>query len=128
MSLGEGLDTSNLDVKYSLADRRNQSVLMTRSQSMMANEDHVEKHQRRETSSLPGTTTTCSRWVEQHDVYGVPSRDGQEDHVTQRKPTMNGLESRKDTLRERRRKVNSIIDTEIQKDLWKIYFCRQQAE
>ena len=109
MSLGEGLDTSNLDVDYSLADRRNQSVLMTRSGSMMVNEDHVEKHQRRETSSLPDTTTTCSRWVEQHGVCndGVPSGDGQEDHARQRKPTMKGLEYRKDTLRERRRKVNS---------------------
>ena len=109
MSLGEGPDSSNLHVEYSLADKRNQSVLMTRSWSMMVNEDHVEKHQRRETSSLPGTTTTCSRWVEQHGVCndGVPSGDGQEDHVRQRKPTMKGLEYRKDTLRERRRKVNS---------------------
>ena len=103
MSLGERLDT---DLGEPDTDKRNPNGI-TRCQSMMVNEDqHRETWTNiRETSSVPGDSS-CSQWVEQSAREDV-IRHGNRGRATRsRNFTEKGLAYKKETLRERRRKIN----------------------
>ena len=100
MSLGERLDT---DLEDPDTDKRNPNGI-TRCQSMMINEDQHRGNwtKIRETSGVPGDSS-CSQWVRE---IVVPH--GSEGRATRsRKLTEKGLTYKKETLRERRRKINS---------------------
>ena len=103
MSLGERLDT---DLGEPDTDKRNPNGI-TICQSMMVNEDqHRETWTKiRETLSVPGDSS-CSQWVEQSAREDV-IRHGNIGRATRsRNLTEKGLAYKKETLRERRRKIN----------------------
>ena len=94
-------------------DKRNPNGI-TRCQSITVNEDqHRETWTKiRETSSVPGDSS-CSQWVEQsatHSTMQPPEdvmRQGNIGRATRsRNLTEKGLAYKKETLRERRRKIN----------------------
>ena len=103
MSLGERLDA---DLGEPDTDKRNPNGI-ARCQSMMVNEDqHRETWTKiRETSSVPGDSS-CSQWVEQSAWEDV-MRQGNIGRATRsRNLTEKGLAYKKETLTERRRKIN----------------------
>ena len=102
MSLGEGLDDVN--ILDSAADKMNQNVI-PRYQLMIINDEQhlIHDDQGREIHSVPDETT-CSKWVEQSRREAVISDNYQEGS---RKMAMKGLLHKKNTLKERRRKINS---------------------
>ena len=97
--LGEGLDT---DLGDSDTDKRNPNGII-RCQSMMVNEDqHWGNWTKiREISSVPGDSS-CSQWVEQS---AREVRVEQQDLETSNE----GLAYKKETFRERRKKINSRV-------------------
>ena len=74
---------------------------------MMVNEDqHWENWTKvRETSSMPGDSS-CSQWVEKNGREAVIPDVGEGRSTRSRNLTEKGLAYKKETLRERRRKIN----------------------
>ena len=105
MSLCEGLDDVNL--LDSAADKLNQNVIL-RYQSMIINDEQhlINDDQGREIHSVPDEST-CSKWIEQSRREAAISDNCQEGFTRSRKMTMKGLLQKRNTLRERRRKINS---------------------
>ena len=103
MSLGERSDT---DLGEPDADKRNPNGI-TRCRSMMVNEDqHRETWAKiRETSSVPGDSS-CSQWVEQSAREDLIQQSNIGRATRSRNFTEKGLAYKKETLRERRRKIN----------------------
>ena len=103
MSLGERLDA---DLGEPDTDKRNPNGI-ARCQSMMVNEDqHRETWTKiRETSSVPGDSS-CSQWVEQSAREDIIRRGNRGRATRYRNLTEKGLPYKKETLRERRRKIN----------------------
>ena len=87
-------------------DKRNPNGI-ARCQSMMVNEDqHRETWTKiRETSSVPGDSS-CSQWVEQSAREDIIRRGNRGRATRYRNLTEKGLPYKKETLRERRRKIN----------------------
>ena len=104
MSFGERFDT---DLADSHTDKKNLNV-MTRCQSMMINEDQYRENQTkiRETSSL-AIDSSCSQWVEQSVRKNIIPHGSGGRATRSRNLTEKGLEYKKETLRERRRKISS---------------------
>ena len=105
MSLGEGLDDVNL--LDSAADKVNQNVI-PRYQLMIINDEQnlIHDDQGRVIHSVPDEST-CFMLVEQSRREAAISDNYQEGFTISREMTMNGLLHKKNTLRERRRKINS---------------------
>ena len=105
MSLGEGLDDVNL--LDSATDKMNQNVI-PRYQLMIINDEQhlIHEDQGREIHSVPDESR-CSKWVEQSRREAAISNTYQEGFTRSRKMTMKGLLHKKNTLRDRRRKINS---------------------
>ena len=103
MSLGGRLDA---DLGDPDTDKANQNRI-TRCQSMMVNQDqHWENWTKiRETSSMPGSSS-CSQWVEKNGREVAIPDAGEGRSTRSRNLTEKGLEYKKETLRERRRKIN----------------------
>ena len=103
MSLGERLDTDlgEPDTGKSIPNG------ITRYQSMMVNEDqHLETWTKiRKTSSVP-SDSSCSQWVEQSAREDVIRHVSRSRATRSRNLTEKGLAYKKETLRERRRKIN----------------------
>ena len=104
MSLGEGLD--DVSLLDSATDNMNQNVI-PRYQSMIINDEQhlIHDEQGREIHSVPDEST-CSKWVEQSRREAPISDNYQEGFKISRKMTMKGLLHKKNTLKERRRKIN----------------------
>ena len=66
----------------------------------------INDDQGREIHSVPDEST-CSKWVEQSRREAAISDNCQEGFTRSRKTTMKGLLQKRNTLRERRRKINS---------------------
>ena len=98
------LDT---DLEDPDTDKRNPNGI-TRCQSMMVNEDQYQGNwtKIRETSIVPGDSS-CSQWVEQsaREVFIPHGSDGRA--TISRNLTEKGLAYMKETLREKRRKIDS---------------------
>ena len=74
---------------------------------MINEEQHlINDDQGREIHSVPDEST-CSKWIEQSRREATMSDNCQEGFARSRKLTMKGLLHKKQTIRQRRRKINS---------------------
>ena len=103
--LGERIDDVNL--LDSAADKMSLNVI-PRYQPMIINDEQhlIHDDQERDIHSVPDEST-CSKWVEQCRKEATISDNYQERFTRSRKMTMKGLLHKKNTLRDRRRKINS---------------------
>ena len=87
-------------------DKRNPNGI-TRCQSITVNEDqHRETWTKiRETSSVPGDSS-CSQWVEQSAREDIIQHGNRGRATRSRNLTEKGLAQKKETLKERRKKIN----------------------